>query len=81
MKKTFILFFVFIVMISAKDNPQIIRANYFEAKSGQSAKLQKGLKRSTGPNANVFRKKSGARRLDMQITGLIPPHHFYGPLS
>ena len=44
MKKTFILFFVIFVIISAQDNPQIIRANYFEAKSGHSAKLEKGLK-------------------------------------
>jgi len=47
MKKTFILFFVIFVTISAQDNPQIIRTNYFEAKSGQSAKLEKGLKDHT----------------------------------
>ena len=47
MKKTFILFFVFFVFISAQDNPQIIRTNYFEAKSGQSSKLEKGLKDHT----------------------------------
>jgi hypothetical protein len=47
MKKTFILFFAMIAMIYAKDNPQIIRANYFEAKSGQSAKFVKGLKDHT----------------------------------
>ncbi|MBT6711053.1 MAG: hypothetical protein HOB22_05005, partial [Candidatus Marinimicrobia bacterium] len=47
MKKTFILFFVIFVIIAAQDNPQIIRVNYFEAKSGQSAKLEKGLKDHT----------------------------------
>ncbi|MBT6936825.1 MAG: hypothetical protein HN982_04485 [Candidatus Marinimicrobia bacterium] len=47
MKKTFILLFAMITMIYAKDNPQILRANYFEAKAGKSAQFVKGLKDHT----------------------------------
>ncbi len=47
MKKTLILYLILVGILCAQENPLIVRANYFEAKPGHNAKLEKVLKDHT----------------------------------